>query len=76
MNLKEIISKIRIYKLLTYRTKRRKKNKIKIKKTLTIIIKSEYNDYNNKVTKVIVINKSGFTIPIKNGFIKWFYHSN
>ena len=52
------------------------KNKLKSKKRLTIIIKSEYNDYNNKVTKVIVINKSGFTIPNKNGFIKWFYHSN
>ena len=43
---------------------------------MTIIIKSEYNDYNNKVTKVIVINKSGFTIPVKNGHIKWFYHSS
>ena len=43
---------------------------------MTIIIKPEYNEYNRKVTKVIVINKSGFTIPIKNGYVKWFYHSN
>ncbi len=72
MNLTVIISKIRIYK--------NRKIRLKSKKTLTIIIKSEYNDYNNKVTKVIVINKSGFTIPIKNGSkSRWYrklYHLN
>ena len=72
MNLTVIISKIRIYK--------NRKIRLKSKKTLTIIIKSEYNDYNNKVTKVIVINKSGFTIPIKNGSKRrWYrklYHLN
>ena len=50
-----------------------------IQRTVTIDddgIMEIFADKLHTTDKVIVINKSGFTIPNKNGFIKWFYHSN